>query len=196
MAPQPFSEPARRSSLVSCHGSRRKLPLQLGSGSPEPDATTQAFLMSAMGRCWVGANGVPWGPRGLHYRRLATREFTMRQLHEYKPPTHSFITGSKVSLSKRAQPRNAALGPYKIFAQLPERDGQLQYRVKSGYEPFTEPLRKTTWSLMWEQRSAPRPASRGLHLLDHPLNLPVAVKKRRQDSGDATRCSGAVNPSQ
>ena len=60
----------------------------------------------------------------------------MRQLHEYKPSTHSFITGNMVRLSKRARPRNAARGPYKIFAQLPERDGQLQYRVKSGYEPF------------------------------------------------------------
>ena len=60
----------------------------------------------------------------------------MRQLHEYKPSTHSFITGNMVRLSKRARPRNAAPGPYKIFAQLPERDGQLQYRVKSGYEPL------------------------------------------------------------
>jgi hypothetical protein len=60
----------------------------------------------------------------------------MRQLQEYKPSTHSFITGNMVRLSKRARPRNAAPGPYKIFAQLPERDGQLQYRVKSGYEPF------------------------------------------------------------
>ena len=60
----------------------------------------------------------------------------MRQLHEHKPSTHSFITGNMVRLSKRARPRNAAPGPYKIFAQLPERDGQLQYRVKSGYEPF------------------------------------------------------------
>jgi len=41
-----------------------------------------------------------------------------------------------VRLNKRARPRNAAPGSYKVFAQLPERDGQLQYRVKSGYEPF------------------------------------------------------------
>ena len=39
-------------------------------------------------------------------------------------------------LSKRVPPRNAAPGPYKVVAQLPERDGQLQYRVKSGFEPF------------------------------------------------------------
>jgi hypothetical protein len=55
---------------------------------------------------------------------------------EHKAPKHSFITGNVVRLSKRFPPRNAALGPYKIVAQLPERDGQFQYRVKSGCEPF------------------------------------------------------------
>jgi hypothetical protein len=60
----------------------------------------------------------------------------MSQFHEYIPSRHSFITGDMVHLSKRARPRNAAPGSYKVFAQLPERDGQLQYRVKSGYEPF------------------------------------------------------------
>jgi hypothetical protein len=60
----------------------------------------------------------------------------MRQLHEHKAPTHSFITGHVVRLRKRFPRRNAAPGPYKIVAQLPERDGQFQYRVKSGCEPF------------------------------------------------------------
>ena len=60
----------------------------------------------------------------------------MRQLHEHTPSTHSFIAGNMVRLNKCVPPRNAALGPYRVFAQLPERDGQLQYRVKSGYEPF------------------------------------------------------------
>ena len=49
---------------------------------------------------------------------------------------HSFITGNVVRLSKRFPPRNAAPGPYKVVTQLPERDGHLQYRVKSAYEPF------------------------------------------------------------
>ena len=60
----------------------------------------------------------------------------MKQLHEHKPSRHSFIAGNMVRLSKRVPPRNAAPGPYKVIAQLPERDGQLQYRVKSGFEPF------------------------------------------------------------
>jgi hypothetical protein len=63
----------------------------------------------------------------------------MRQLQEHqpsRPSRHSFITGNVVRLSKRFPARNAAPGPYKVVAQLPERDGQLQYRVKSGCEPF------------------------------------------------------------
>ena len=60
----------------------------------------------------------------------------MRQLQENKPSTHSFITGNMVRLSKRVPARNAAPGRYQVVAQLPERDGQFQYRVKSGYEPF------------------------------------------------------------
>jgi hypothetical protein len=49
---------------------------------------------------------------------------------------HSFITGNMVRLRRRFPPRKAAPGPYKIVAQLPERDGQFQYRIKSGCEPF------------------------------------------------------------
>jgi hypothetical protein len=60
--------------------------------------------------------------------------FTMKRFDENS--RHSFITGNVVRLSKRFPPRNAAPGPYKVVAQLPERDGQLQYRVKSAYEPF------------------------------------------------------------
>jgi hypothetical protein len=60
----------------------------------------------------------------------------MRQLHEHRPSKHSFITGNVVRLSKRVPPRNAAPSPYKVVAQLPERDGRFQYRVKSACEPF------------------------------------------------------------
>ena len=49
---------------------------------------------------------------------------------------HSFIAGNAVRLSKRFPPRKAAPGPYNVVAQLPERDGQFQYRIKSGGETF------------------------------------------------------------
>jgi hypothetical protein len=55
----------------------------------------------------------------------------MRQLHG-----HSFIIGNVVRLGKRFPARKAASGSYKVVAQLPERDGQFQYRIKSGSEPF------------------------------------------------------------
>ena len=60
----------------------------------------------------------------------------MRRLPEQSPSKHSFLTGNVVHLSKRYPPRKAAPGPYEIVAQLPERDGQLQYLIKSGCEPF------------------------------------------------------------
>jgi hypothetical protein len=62
--------------------------------------------------------------------------FTMRRLDEHKPFGHTFITGSVVRLSRRYPPRKAAPGPYHVVALLPARDGQLQYRIKSGCEPF------------------------------------------------------------
>ncbi len=55
----------------------------------------------------------------------------MRQLHG-----HNFIIGNVVRLGKRFPARKAASGSYKVVAQLPERDGQFQYRIKSGCEPF------------------------------------------------------------
>lgn len=60
----------------------------------------------------------------------------MRQPQENKTFGHSFITGNPVRLSKRYPPRKAAPGTYHVVAQLPPRDGQLQYRIKSGSEPF------------------------------------------------------------
>jgi hypothetical protein len=60
----------------------------------------------------------------------------MKRWDEDKPSGHSFITGSVVRLSRRYPARKAALGPYNVVAQLPPRDGQPQYRIKSGCEPF------------------------------------------------------------
>jgi hypothetical protein len=60
----------------------------------------------------------------------------MRRSPEQEPSKHSFLTGNMVHLSKRYPPRKAAPGPYTVVCQLPERDGQLQYRIKSGCEPF------------------------------------------------------------
>ena len=60
----------------------------------------------------------------------------MRQPQEDKTSRHNFITGNLVLLSKRYPPRKATPGPYKVVSQLPERNGQFEYRIKSGFEPF------------------------------------------------------------
>ena len=49
---------------------------------------------------------------------------------------HRFAVGRTVRLTGLTSGRNAALGTYEIMAQLPERDGELQYRVKSASEPY------------------------------------------------------------
>ena len=66
------------------------------------------------------------------------------------------MTGNVVRLSKRYPPRKAAPGPYHVVAQLPERDGQLQYRIKSGCEPF---YRTVTESELESEEQRPAAAS-------------------------------------
>jgi len=60
----------------------------------------------------------------------------MRQPHAQEPSGHNFLTGNVVRLINRYPPRKAAPGSYQVVAQLPGRDGQFQYRIKSGSEPF------------------------------------------------------------
>jgi hypothetical protein len=60
----------------------------------------------------------------------------MGRLPDPNPGKHGFNTGAVVHLSKRFPARKAAPGPYEVVCQLPEREGQFQYRIKSGCEPF------------------------------------------------------------
>lgn len=48
---------------------------------------------------------------------------------------HRYGIGIMVRLS-RIRLRNAVPGPYEVLAQLPEREGELQYRIKSAREPY------------------------------------------------------------
>jgi hypothetical protein len=50
--------------------------------------------------------------------------------------SHRFAVGNTVRLSYFVPLRNAVRGGYEILAQLPERDGELQYRIKSEREPY------------------------------------------------------------
>ena len=48
---------------------------------------------------------------------------------------HKFHIGQLVAFRpKKGSPISAARGAYEILKQLPERDGELQYRIKSAAE--------------------------------------------------------------
>jgi hypothetical protein len=49
--------------------------------------------------------------------------------------SHKFHVGQLVEFRfKKGSPMTAARGAYEILKQLPERDGELQYRIKSAVE--------------------------------------------------------------
>jgi hypothetical protein len=49
---------------------------------------------------------------------------------------HRFARGRIVRLRRSLALPNVAEGAYTILALLPERDGKLQYRIKSEREPY------------------------------------------------------------
>jgi len=55
---------------------------------------------------------------------------------------HRFAIGSMVRLNQNVFTRFVVRGVYEILAQLPERDGRLQYRIKSGSEPYQRVARE------------------------------------------------------
>ena len=60
----------------------------------------------------------------------------MRTPHADAVASHRFAAGHMVRLSRAIPLRNAAAGNYEVLAQLPERDGDLQYCIKSDREPY------------------------------------------------------------
>ena len=47
-----------------------------------------------------------------------------------------FEVGQSVRLQSGFPYRNAAAGDYKVLCELPSRDGEVQYRIKSSSEPY------------------------------------------------------------
>ena len=47
-----------------------------------------------------------------------------------------FKVGQSVRLNRGFPYRNAAGGDYKVLCELPSRDGEVQYRIKSSGEPY------------------------------------------------------------
>jgi hypothetical protein len=54
--------------------------------------------------------------------------------HDYELTPHRFLAGDRVRLNEPSRRINAASGDYNIIGLLPERDGQVQYRIKSYLE--------------------------------------------------------------
>jgi hypothetical protein len=69
------------------------------------------------------------------------------------PPTstpeavHKFKLGRSVILQATTFNRDAARGSYEVMAQLPERDGQFEYRIKSRGEPHERVVKEGDLSL-------------------------------------------------
>jgi hypothetical protein len=59
---------------------------------------------------------------------------------------HKFKLGRNVVLQSTILNRNAARGAYQVTAQLPERDGQLEYRIKSPGEPHERVVKESDLS--------------------------------------------------
>jgi hypothetical protein len=56
---------------------------------------------------------------------------------------HKFRVGQKVTLAASVLKRSAATGAYVITKQLPERGGELEYRIKSVSEPHERVARES-----------------------------------------------------
>jgi hypothetical protein len=74
-------------------------------------------------------------------------------MHPLVPPPvsaheaeHKFRLGRSVMLQSTIFNRNAARGAYEIMAQLPERDGQFEYRIKSRGEPHERVVKESDLS--------------------------------------------------
>jgi hypothetical protein len=57
--------------------------------------------------------------------------------------TPKFRCGQTVRLSRGLALRSAADGEYKVIRQLPDNDGELQYRVKSVREPHERVVKES-----------------------------------------------------
>jgi hypothetical protein len=61
--------------------------------------------------------------------------------------THKFKLGQTVFLQPTILNRVAARSAFEVTKQLPERDGQFEYRIKSSREPHERGVRESELSL-------------------------------------------------
>jgi hypothetical protein len=61
----------------------------------------------------------------------------------WPPMPHRFRVGQKVMLAPTVMQRQAAAGPYVVVRQLPERNGEFEYRIKSAAEAHERVARES-----------------------------------------------------
>jgi hypothetical protein len=76
----------------------------------------------------------------------------MRVAHADNVVGHRFAAGHVVHLDGAVPFCNAAGGNYEVVAQLPERDGEFQYRIKSVREPYQRIVREGELETVWPRR--------------------------------------------
>ena len=76
----------------------------------------------------------------------------MRVAHADTVVGHRFAAGHVVHLGRAVPFRNAAAGNYEVVAQLPERDGEFQYRIKSDREPYQRIVKEGELETVWARR--------------------------------------------
>lgn len=60
--------------------------------------------------------------------------------------THKFKLGRSVFLQPTISNRGAAVGRYEVTKQLPARDGEFEYRIKSSAEPHERAVKESELS--------------------------------------------------
>ena len=60
---------------------------------------------------------------------------------------HKFRVGQAVQFRTKPYYVSAALGAFEVIRQLPERDGELEYRIKNTAEPHERVARESELSL-------------------------------------------------
>jgi hypothetical protein len=59
---------------------------------------------------------------------------------------HKFKLGLTVFLERTTLNRDAAAGAYEVIRQLPERNGEFEYQIKSSGEPHARVVRESELS--------------------------------------------------
>jgi hypothetical protein len=56
---------------------------------------------------------------------------------------HRFKLGQAVRLSGSSRYRSSSEGVFEVIRQMPDRDGELQYRIKSTHEPHERVVKES-----------------------------------------------------